>query len=209
LNGNPALLNFWLLADLLYRPILLEEVRAESAKAFIDGPDAPPDMSILQNQCPVLNAVFYEGLRLHGGATTVRRVCQDTQIGGYNLKPGADVMVPYRELLLNAGTWGENAETFDHTRFLLNPSLSSNKFFKPFGGGTTYFPGRMLARQVSLAFLATAFQRLDFEVVGGTMSQRFPRMNEAVPTAGILSPHIGDDIRVKITKRLQQTTVPA
>ena len=201
LNGNPALLNFWLLADVLYRPELLQQIRSEVAKAFSHGEACSPDMKILMDQCPILNATFYEGIRLHGGATAVRRVREVTTVAGYSLQPGADVMVPYRELLLHQGTWGDDAECFNHERFLHNATLSSSKWFKPFGGGTTYCPGRMLARQVSLLFLATVLHKFDIEVVGGCDSQPFPRMNEAVPTAGILSPHIGQDIRVRISKR--------
>lgn len=137
-------------------------------------------------------------MRIHGGASTFRRVVTDTTIAGFGFKSGCDVMMPYRQLHMNEGYWGADAEIFDTQKFVDNPKLASKRTFKPFGGGSTFCPGRFLAQHTAVTFIATLLARLDIRVGGGLGSQKFPSMADKVPTLGIISPVPGDDIEISV-----------
>ena len=177
----------------------MTDLRAEVAPAFEEnGPKAQPDLQVLLTQCPKLNAAFYETMRIHGGASTFRRVVQDTVVAGYEFKAGCDVMMPYRQLHLNEDYWGPNPERFDIQKFVDDPKLAMAKTYKPFGGGATYCPGRFLAQHTALSFMATILTRFDIQVVGGLQSQKFPEMDDKKPTLGIISPVPGDDVEISV-----------
>ncbi|KAJ4049234.1 hypothetical protein NW756_006460 [Fusarium oxysporum] len=197
INGNPSVLAFWLLARTLYTPNLKEDIKKEVAPAFMNGIHHQPDVEYLK-ECPKLNATYYEAMRLHSGSSSFRRVAQDTTIAGFQLKAGNDVMMPYRQLHLNKKYWGENAEGFDIDKFVDNPKLHSARTYKPFGGGTTLCPGRLLARQMALVYLAILVTRYDIQVIGGCESQPFPEANDKVPTLGIISPKPGHDVKILV-----------
>ncbi|KAH6954504.1 cytochrome P450 [Fusarium avenaceum] len=197
INGNPSILAFWLLAQTLYTPGLKEELKAEVVPAFKNGIHNQPDVEYLKD-CPKMNATFYETMRIHGGASTFRRVVQDTTIAGFEFKAGSDVMMPYRQLHLNEEYWGEEPTRFDMNKFLENPKLSNARTYKPFGGGATLCPGRLLAQQTALTYLAILLTRYDVEVVGGCKSQAFPEMDDKVPTLGIISPVPGQDLKIRV-----------
>ncbi|KAF5025868.1 hypothetical protein F66182_2050 [Fusarium sp. NRRL 66182] len=201
INGNPSILAFWLLAHTLYTPQLKQDLQLEVRPAFKNGIENQPDLEYLK-ECPKLNAVFYETMRIHGGASTFRRVVQDTTIAGFEFRAGSDVMMPYRQLHLNREYWGEEPERFDIDKFLDNPKLASARTYKPFGGGATYCPGRHLAQQTALSYLATLVTRYDIEVVGGRQSQPFPEMDDKVPTLGIISPVPGQDVEIDVKERV-------
>ncbi|PGH26883.1 hypothetical protein AJ80_01465 [Polytolypa hystricis UAMH7299] len=196
LNGNPSLLAFWLLCHMLYNPSLLSDIRNESAKAFINGKQSAPDTSVLFNECPKLNTAFHEALRIYGGASTFRRVAHDTVIGGYTFKAGSDVIMPHRQLHLDEAFWGPDAGEFNIQRFLDNPDLVKSKVFKSFGGGVTHCPGRHVAKEALITYIAIAINRYEFEVVGGLTGQGFPRMDMKAPALGIIAPIPGQDVKV-------------
>ncbi|EMT67639.1 cytochrome P450 [Fusarium oxysporum II5] len=197
INGNPSVLAFWLLVRTLYTPNLKEDIKREVVPAFKNGIHHQPDVEYLK-ECPKLNATYYEAMRLHSGSSSFRRAAQDTTIAGFQLKAGNDVMMPYRQLHLNKEYWGENAEDFDIDKFVDNPKLHSARTYKPFGGGTTLCPGRLLARQMALVYLAILVTRYDIQVIGGCSSQPFPEANDKVPTLGIISPKPGHDVKILV-----------
>lgn len=182
----------------MYNPQLKEDIKREVAPAFKNGTQHQPDIEYLLKECPKLNAAFYETMRIHGGASTFRRVVEDTTIAGFEFKSGSDVMMPYRQLHLNKEYWGEDAERFDIDTFLESPKLASARTYRPFGGGATYCPGRHLAQQTALSYLATLVTRYEIQVVGGIESQAFPEMDDKVPTLGIISPVPGQDVQVRV-----------
>jgi cytochrome P450 len=182
----------------LYRPQLKENLKHEVAPAFKNSIQCQPDVEYLLKECPKLNAAFHETMRIHGGASTFRRVVEDTTIAGFEFKAGNDVMMPYRQLHLNKQYWGEEPEKFDIDKFLENPKLASAKTYRPFGGGTTYCPGRHLAQQTALSYLATLVTRYDIQIVGGIGGQAFPEMDDKVPTLGIISPVPGQDVQIQV-----------
>jgi len=150
------------MAYILFDPTLLAALRAEVDPIFATaGPGADNLESRLQN-CPLLEAIYLESMRLTASSGTIRAVKQTTDVSAHmTLQPGATIVIPYRELHYNASVFGANAETFDAGRFLHNKDLKRNPSFKPFGGGTTYCPGRFLARREVLTFVAALIHRFD------------------------------------------------
>ncbi|CAF3591378.1 unnamed protein product [Fusarium graminearum] len=187
INGMPTTLAFWFLARTVYTPHLWEDIRAEVAPAFRNGIHSPPDIGYLK-KCPKLNATFHETLRIHGGTAGFRQVASDTVIGGFTFKAGSDVIMPYRQMHLDEGIWGQDAKTFDIDRFIHNPKLATAKTFKPFGGGVTLCPGRFHAHRTALSFIAIVITRYDIHVVGGCESRPFPHMNTRGPEVGVIFP---------------------
>jgi cytochrome P450 len=183
----PATVAFWLLARTLYIPNLREDLRVEVAAAFKKGVQKGPDIEYLKG-CPKLNAMFYETMRVHGGASGFRRVVSDTIIAGFMFKAGNNVIMPYRQMHIDEETWGQDAKMFDISRFITDPRLDTARTFKPFGGGATLCPGRFLVRQTALSLPAILVTRYDIHVVGGVRESAFPQMNERVPGVGVIVP---------------------
>jgi hypothetical protein len=80
-------------------------------------------------------------------------------------------MMPQRQLHLNPQTFGTKAADL-----MLNASLMTRAFggipLRPFGGGTTLWPGRSLAKKTALAF--NVFALHIFDIVLDPPSQPFP-----------------------------------
>ncbi|KAF9891044.1 hypothetical protein FE257_004979 [Aspergillus nanangensis] len=201
IGGNPPRAAFWLLSHILYDKTLLDQLRAECATAFDKGANEQPDISVLLDQCPKLNAAFQETLRLYTGIISMKRLVNDTTIGGYHLQRGADVLIPYRFVHLNPELWGTDCKTFNCQRFLHNPSFATANFYRPFGGGSSYCSGRNIARQIVLSFVATVITRYNVEVVNGIESQPFPKSDEEAFTFGLLPPAVGQDIEIMVSRR--------
>ena len=200
--------SFWIFAHLLYDRQLLELVRAEVQPGVTDG---ELNMQYLTEQCPWLEAVYLEVMRLTAGSSSMRDVAEDTVIGGKTLKKGNKVMVQYRQLHLDKGVWGSSFADFDPARFVKNKELSRSPNFKPFGGGQHLCPGRFLARRVIFAFVANVLSRYNIELGNGVTGEkqdekvtslpRFPRADESKPGAGTLAPVAGDDVIIRLSPR--------
>jgi cytochrome P450 len=154
----------------------------------------------LCDNCPCLEAVFNEALRLNGGAMVSRVVLEKTIIGGKVLKPGESILIPSRQLHTNQKVWGEDVREFNAKRFLNNKSLTRHSSFRPFGGGLTYCPGRILAKEEVYGFIAIVLHRFDMRLALGKNRSKppFPVLNDTVPALGITGPLSGMDILVDI-----------
>lgn len=195
-NANTYKLCFWLFAYLLHDTSLLESIREETSQTF-SGNDV--DLNRLTKGCPRLEALLNEILRFTVSSQSTRRVDSPTVIGGKTLQPGAFVFIPYRQLHFNEDVFGKDASTFVADRFLKHPELSRHPSFRPFGGGTTYCPGRFIARQEVYIFVALMLHNYDVELA--TTSQQFPRVNDRNPALGAVGPIPGDDLRMRIKRR--------
>ena len=190
----------------MYDPNILQLVKEEVAAGMTDG---EPDIRYLTEQCPWLEAVYHEVLRLKSGSSLFRDVTEDTVVGGKILKKGNKVMVQYRQLHFNKRIWGENAAEFDPARFIKNKELARSSSFRPFGGGQHLCPGRFLARQVIFAFVALTLSRYEIKLADSldgesknkrtTRIPRFPKADESRPGLGTLSPVKGDEIIIQLT----------
>lgn len=112
------------------------------------------DIKYLCENSPYLESVLYESLRLHGGAMVSRIVLRKTKIGEKILQPGNIILMPSRQLHTNKNVWGHSALEFNPVKFLKNKSLGRHPSFRPFGGGSTYCPGRVLAKEEVFSFVA-------------------------------------------------------
>ena len=168
-----------MMAEILYRPTLLDTLRHEVDPVVGEG---FPNLEYrLEQQCPHLRAVFLEILRLTASSSTLRGVVSTTELGDKILRGGTTILIPYRQLHLDAEVFGEDLESFDPDCFLNIPGLSKSHSFRPFGGGKTYCSGRFLAEREVLTFVALAISRFDIDVVnrkGTRQNPRFQRLEK-------------------------------
>ncbi|KAL8824243.1 MAG: hypothetical protein Q9191_005191 [Dirinaria sp. TL-2023a] len=204
LNGNMPKVSFWIMAHLLHDPALLEAVRDETAPGVVD--DSPKIPYLLDN-CPRLEAVYHEVLRLQMSNSLMRQVIKPTRIGGKVLQENRNVLIPYRVLHYDQQVWGANAATFDANRFLGRKRLARDPNYRPFGGGQHMCPGRFLAKQAIFAFVALTLSRYELCIQShgrdGRSQHNFPRVEDFKPGLGTLGPRKGDDVIVRCTLRAQ------
>ncbi|MCJ1244327.1 hypothetical protein MMC30_001525 [Trapelia coarctata] len=204
-NANAYRLAFWMFVHLAFDNALLTAVRDETRPAIQNG---HLNISYLLECCPRIDSLFYEVLRFTSGAASTRTVLSPTIVGGKKLRAGAQVLIPIRQLNLNKDVFGDNTHEFDAERFLQRKGLSQNVGFRPFGGGTTLCPGRFLAKQEVLAFVALTLQRFDIELAlvdkgdgKGFSPQSFPRLDDRTPNVGVFSPIKGNSVILNLQKR--------
>jgi cytochrome P450 len=184
---------------MLFSPDLVECVRAETQQAITSN--GLPDMEYLLNSCPVLNGIWEESLRVTAFGASVRFLTQDVEIGGKCLRKGNRIMMPQRQLHFDKRVFGEDTEVFKADRFVKSAKLKRNSSYRPFGGGATLCPGRHLAKQTSLAFVALLLHRFDIKLEPS--SQPFPMPTEGNPSIGLVDVMQGSDLRVRLTPRSQ------
>jgi cytochrome P450 len=195
INGNAWKLAFWMLVHILKDEAMLKEVEEEARKCTGMSDDVSVIAKHLENS-PVILSVWHEALRFCTSAITIRDVSQDTQIGNRILKAGARVIVPYKQMLRDPSVFGHDAETFRPSRFLENKDLLKSSSFRPFGGGTTYCPGRFLAKKEVLIFVALVLVR--FDVKKRSEYVPLPKLEERRPCLGVMSAQDGDDLLITI-----------
>lgn len=215
INGNVHKVTFWILAYLFYNQELLGKIQEETRPAVIND---VPNVTYLLENCPRLEAIFLEVLRMVMSSSLMRFVTEPTPVGGKILRKGYNVMAPYRQLHYDKDVWGENADEFDPERFLRNKNLAKSPSYKPFGGGQYLCPGRFLARRVVFSFVALALSRFELALDTGAVLQReggagkgsgsvchtqsFPRMDLSKPALGSLAPVHGDEVIVRVRPRV-------
>ena len=195
---------------MLHSPKLLSAIRAEVTDV-VASCDSNSESSVecaarLTASCPLLVALYHEVLRLVTSSISVRNVAVDVPIGGKILRKDGRVIIPYRQTLFDQEVFGGDAKEFNVDRFLGNKSLAGNPSYRPFGGGTTYCPGRMLAKAEVITAVAVAVARFDMELVtpskahgqGPKLGKSFPRVEMKKPCLGIMGPVDGDDVVVRI-----------
>ncbi|MCJ1320748.1 hypothetical protein MMC15_006089 [Xylographa vitiligo] len=207
LNTNTWRLAFWVLAYLLHHSALLALVRAEVHSAVHGLPPSSssssslPALAAALSRAPHLAAHYNEVLRLVNGPISIRHVARplSTAATHKSLLPGRKLLMFHRELLLDAAAFGADATAYNPARFLDNEPLLRSKSFTPFGGGAMLCPGRFMARDEVLLFVARALGRFDLRVVEG---RGFPRLDvRTAAGVGILGPVGGDDVVVRVRER--------
>lgn len=186
-----------MLAYLLHNPDLLTAIRNEISPSVL-ATQSPNELAASFNskQTPRFVALYHEVLRLITSSISVRNVATPAYVGGKQLQPGGRVIIPFRQFLLNDGVFGGDAEEFNPERFLSDASMSKNPSYRPYGGGSTFCPGRFLAQAEVLTCVAIAICKYDMEISQG--SEGFPRLEVMKPCLGIMGPVDGDDVVVNI-----------
>ena len=170
-------------------------IRAEVATA-IEESTTPMDLSNRLEHCNYLIAYYNEVTRFVTSSLTARKVAADTHINGKILRAGAQVMLPYRQLMMEEAAFGPDVSQLNPLRFLENKELARSANFKPFGSGRNMCPGRFLARKEVLLFTTLVLTR--FEAESGDKSASFPRMTFGKPILGPLEPVHGDDLVLNV-----------
>ncbi|QSZ35499.1 hypothetical protein DSL72_008369 [Monilinia vaccinii-corymbosi] len=196
-NINPYKPGFWMLSYILFNPRLHGKLCAETKPAFRDG---AIDTRYLMTQCPRLDSMYQETLRVTIGAFSARKIVSPTTIGGKVLSAPHNILIAFRQLQMDTRAFGSAPTSFDAERFLRDKSLSSSMNFKPFGGGVNYCPGRFLAGQELFVFVASVINKFNISL-STTAPQEFPRLDTCTPSLGINSPLAGDDVFIDLKKR--------
>ena len=173
-------------------------MRNETSKVVRDD---SIDLDMLMNDCPQMEAMFHEVMRMTTASSAVRRVSAPTPIGSKVLSPGYRVIVPYRQLHFNEEVYGNDAFDFDAERCLKSKELSHSPSFRPFGGGANYCPGRFIARQEVCVTIACILTRFDISLAANGVdgkTQRFPRTADGKPCLGIMGSLEGDDVILNV-----------
>ncbi len=194
-----------MIAYIVYDPNLLASLRTETSLAYQNG---TINLSYLMERCPRLDATYLETLRIVNGALSARKIVAPTPMGGKLLRKGNTILIPFRQLHYNKAVFGKDPGYFDPQRFLKEKTLRNNPSFKPFGGGVNYCPGRFLAKQEMLVFVALVLNRLDIKVAtvdsqdeDKSTLQPFPKLDESTPALGVNGPVKGSDVYVGLQER--------
>lgn len=146
--------------------------------------------------------------RVVNGALSARKIITRTPMGNKVLRSGNTILIPFRQLHYNKNAFGNNPGTFSPNRFLKEKYLKNSWSFKPFGGGVNYCPGRFLAKQEMLYFVALFLHRSDFEFAQGSLQgedvlvpQNFPRLDEYTPALGVNGPVKGSNVYITLQER--------
>lgn len=181
MNHNAHKISFWVFAHIIDNPKLSAGIRLETAKAY--SSDGSMDVEILLSQCPQLDAVWYEVLRIYNNAAIARKATVETTISGKSVHPGETLLGPFRQFHTDSDIFGSEASSFDSGRFLAKKNLHHTRGYHPFGGGNTYCPGRFFARSEIYIFIATALNRLDLQLAPG---ERLPNVDLEIPSSSAM-----------------------
>lgn len=199
INANAYRSAFWTLAYVLHDQSLVGALREEIAPVFAQG---TTNLGSRIEGCRLLESVYLKSLRLSSSSATIRNVQNTTTIGDFTLQKGINILVPYCQLHLDASVWGPSPTQFDPERFLNEGHLKQSPSFKPFGGGTTYCPGRFIARQEVMAFVAVVLHRFDVTLSPSqgaySKKQTLPRINNRTLAVSLMSPMAGDDLLLDV-----------
>ncbi|KAJ5825231.1 cytochrome p450 protein [Penicillium riverlandense] len=175
---NTATTTFWVVLQIFARPELLAAVRSELSKFAGKGEgERTLSMDGVKNECPILQAVFRECLRLGSNNFSTRLVKTDTLlVERYLLKANSVVQVAGGVIHADKQIWGDDVDVFNPGRFLkpqqggsARPSVHPAAF-RSFGGGKTLCPGRHFATIEILSLVAMIVLTFDLEAVGGGRS---------------------------------------
>jgi hypothetical protein len=208
INNNAHKVGFWILAHLLHDTSYHARVQKEIDAAY-SGPETEPDMSVLLTECPYLDAIWYETMRLYNATSAIREASIPCVVGGRTIHVGDQLVAPFRQFHLNCDLFGHDAADFNPQRFIRNKTLSRSKGYSPFGGCHTYCPGRLFAQREIYLFVAETLRHYHLELAPreGGGPARVPFVDKNTPSAAAMSPD--QDVVVKIRQRVHENTAAA
>ena len=118
---------------------------------------------------------------------------------GLKLRKGNQVALNPRPLHMDPEYFGGRPLDFDVKRFVDHTSYQRHPAYRPFGGGEAQCPGRQMAKQTALTFIAYMLHEFDVELA---RPQDFPKPSYGShPGVAVMPPAEGEDLLVKLTKR--------
>ena len=167
--GNSTPCALWLLFHIFSDEQVLTDVRSEiHAMVKVREEDGMNyiDLATIRTSCPVLLSTFQETLRFRAINSGPRVVLEDVLLDDrILLKKGSMLMVPAKVQHTDTSAWGNDANQFDHMRFVHRPGQKrpNRVAFRAFGGGHELCPGRHFASTEIMALAALLV--LQFDVV--------------------------------------------
>ncbi|KAL4887659.1 cytochrome P450 [Aspergillus karnatakaensis] len=181
---------FWLVAHLVQDRSLLETITLEVQGVVDSNQKTPINHGYLVDECPKLDALFEEILRLTVTSPLVRGITSTSTIGGKALREG-------NQVLHCLGFDSAKATSYA----LFNDStLKSSLAYRPWGGGKTLCPGRFLARKAVFAFVACLLGRFEVETEVGAP---FPRADLSTTTPGSAAVAEGEDVVLLLRSKIR------
>ncbi|KAK5996638.1 Cytochrome P450 monooxygenase nodJ-like protein [Cladobotryum mycophilum] len=123
--GTTALTSWWLMYHIFSDPVVLADIRKELSGLVVEDEKRGAhciDMSSIRTACPIFLSTFKETMRYRGVGTSVRLCLEDHMPDGrYLLKKGSLVITPQLVQHTLPSVWGDDAETFNHLRFVPSP----------------------------------------------------------------------------------------
>ncbi|KAL8762221.1 MAG: hypothetical protein Q9184_001738 [Pyrenodesmia sp. 2 TL-2023] len=150
--------SFWVVAKILFDKQLRKAVKEEVNAAW---QSQHLDVKSLCANATVLDRIFHECLRLKAGAMMGRKVPAPMRIGNKMLRSGGKILIPSRQLHSNVSLWGPDHHNFAEERFAKNKNLLKHSSYRPFGGRVSLCPGRKIAKEQVVAFVAILLRRFD------------------------------------------------
>ena len=192
INTNNHKACFWTSSYMLFEPGLIDIIRTETATAFLNG---SIDFHYLEQQCPCLQNLWLEVLRITVSSSSVRYITANTSIRGKLLRSGNVLINSCRQLHFDESVSGEDTYKFDFKRFV-NRNLEKESSWKPFGGGASLCPGRFVARRIACIFVALFIHRFDVQLA---FKQAFSVAEQGKPDLGAFTSP--DDLCLNIRPR--------
>lgn len=201
INTNTYKAAYWGLAHLLTNPSIRDDIRSEVSKArqlLNSSQLTKPYLDHLRSETPRMTAIFHESLRCYSASSSIRLTLAPVAIGKRVIPAESVVLIPFRPLHYDREVFGSDVDLFNPDRFIRDKNLSTSQSFKPFSGGSSYCPGRVLAKMEFVSFVAELLGAYDVEILG---ESRVPRTDEKMPTKGIMMPVEKEDISMNICCR--------
>ena len=180
---------------MIHDPPLLAAIRTEIS-SIPTTPDNPIAYANALNKCPVLVSLFNETLRTSAATGSWREASKNNIVGGKTIPKGTPVLVPYRDILMDRGAFGDDAPAFRWDRFQRDENLVNHANFRPWGGGAGICPGRFVAQAEILMFVALVVKR--YEIERAEPETAAPRVNADMPSAGIMGPVGNKDVIMRL-----------
>ncbi|MFG2136858.1 cytochrome P450 [Streptomyces sp. NPDC048650] len=139
-----------------------ERVREEIDRVLADRTPTAADLDRL----PYLTQALKEAMRLYPAAPVIsRRAVEGTEIGGFRIPAGADVVVAPWVTHRNPELWAD-PERFDPGRFAPEQEAARHRYaWFPFGGGPRACIGQHFSMLESVLALATLLRAYELEAV--------------------------------------------
>lgn len=195
LNTNTPKACFWIFCHVLFNAELVQIIRNETSVAFASDTF---DYDVIENS-QTLHGIWLETLRLSTSSLSFRYITQDFDLKGLKLRKGNQVVLNPRLLHLDPDYFGADPLNFDAKRFVDNPGYQRHPAFRPFGGGEAQCPGRQMAKQTALTFVAYVLHEFDVDL---PWPQEYPKpSHESHPGVAVMAPAESDDLFVRLTER--------
>jgi cytochrome P450 len=171
-NANSIPNAYLALLRVICCPGLVEDIRQELQNAGYGSLSPEEYISHFPLGLPLLRSVFWEAIRLGFIGNAIREVLEPTELVSgdrtYKLKKGSVVTLPPCLVHMNPSLHPE-PDVFKPRRFmpkeLGGDGENHTKTLKPFGGGTSYCPGRVFAEKQVMGFLAEMCWRYQMRIV--------------------------------------------